>query len=299
MAEAILNTDLPFPVFRRGKVRDVYEAGGGRLLIVATDRISAFDCVMPEGIPGKGAILTQVANFWFHATEDLVPNHLIATDAEAYPAELAPFREQLRGRSVLVAKTEPLPVECVVRGYLAGSGLKEYQATGSVCGIALPEGLKLADRLPEPIFTPATKAESGHDENISFERFAEILGRSRAEELRGLALALYRRGSELAAARGILLADTKFEFGIRDGRVILIDEALTPDSSRYWLAESWVPGVNPPSLDKQYLRDYLESLKDWDKTPPAPHLPAEIVAGIRARYADLAQRFGVEVWGAS
>ncbi|HET6330997.1 MAG TPA: phosphoribosylaminoimidazolesuccinocarboxamide synthase [Holophagaceae bacterium] len=296
MAEAILSTDLPFPVFRRGKVRDVYEAGGGRLLIVATDRISAFDCVMPEGIPGKGAILTQVANFWFGATEDLVPNHLIATDAEAYPAELAPYRDQLRGRSVLVAKTEPLPVECVVRGYLAGSGLKEYQAAGSVCGIELPKGLKLADRLPEPIFTPATKAESGHDENISFARFAEILGQSRADELRGLALALYRRGSELAVARGILLADTKFEFGIRDGRVILIDEALTPDSSRYWLAESWVPGANPPSLDKQFLRDHLESLKDWDKTPPAPHLPPEIVEGISARYADLAQRFGVEVW---
>ena len=296
MAEAILTTDLPFPVFRRGKVRDVYEVGGGRLLIVATDRISAFDCVMPEGIPGKGAILTQVANFWFGATEDLVPNHLIATDAEAYPAELAPYREQLRGRSVLVAKTEPLPVECVVRGYLAGSGLKEYQATGSVCGIELPKGLKLADRLAEPIFTPATKAESGHDENISFARFAEAVGQSRAEELRGLALALYQRGSELAAARGILLADTKFEFGIRDGRVILIDEALTPDSSRYWLAESWVPGSNPPSLDKQFLRDHLESLKDWDKTPPAPHLPGEIVEGIRARYADLAQRFGVEVW---
>ena len=296
MAEAILTTDLPFPVFRRGKVRDVYEVGGGRLLIVATDRISAFDCVMPEGIPGKGAILTQVANFWFGATADLVPNHLIAADAESYPAELAPYRDQLRGRSVLVAKTEPLPVECVVRGYLAGSGLKEYQATGSVCGIKLPEGLKLADRLPEPIFTPATKAESGHDENISFARFAEILGQARAEELRGLALALYRRGSELAAERGILLADTKFEFGIRDGRVVLIDEALTPDSSRYWLAESWAPGVNPPSLDKQFLRDYLESLKDWDKAPPAPHLPPEIVAGIRARYADLAQRFGVEVW---
>jgi phosphoribosylaminoimidazole-succinocarboxamide synthase len=296
MAEAILTTDLPFPVFRRGKVRDVYEAGGGQLLIVATDRISAFDCVMPEGIPGKGAILTQVANFWFRATEDLVPNHLIATEAEDYPAELAPFRDQLRGRSVLVAKTEPLPVECVVRGYLAGSGLKEYQASGKVCGIALPAGLKLADRLPEPIFTPATKAESGHDENISFERFAEIVGGPLAEELRRLSLALYRRGSELAAERGILLADTKFEFGIRDGRVILIDEALTPDSSRYWLAESWAPGANPPSLDKQFLRDHLESLKDWDKTPPAPHLPPEIVSGIRARYADLAQRFGVEVW---
>ncbi|HET8901302.1 MAG TPA: phosphoribosylaminoimidazolesuccinocarboxamide synthase, partial [Holophagaceae bacterium] len=190
----------------------------------------------------------------------------------------------------------PLPVECVVRGYLAGSGLKEYQATGTVCGIGLPKGLKLADKLPEPIFTPATKAESGHDENISFARFAEIVGQARAEELRGLALALYRRGSELAAERGILLADTKFEFGIRDGRVILIDEALTPDSSRYWLAESWAPGSNPPSLDKQFLRDHLESQKDWDKTPPAPHLPSEIVDGIRARYADLAQRFGVEVW---
>ncbi|HTL98800.1 MAG TPA: phosphoribosylaminoimidazolesuccinocarboxamide synthase [Holophagaceae bacterium] len=295
MAEAILTTDLPFPVFRRGKVRDVYEVGGDRLLIVATDRISAFDCVMPEGIPGKGAILTQVANFWFGATEDLVPNHLIATRVEGYPAELAPFEGQLRDRSVLVAKTDPLPVECVVRGYLAGSGWKEYQATGTVCGIELPKGLKLADRLPEPIFTPATKAESGHDENISFGRFAEIVGQDRAGELRSLALALYRRGSELAAQRGILLADTKFEFGIREGRVILIDEALTPDSSRYWLAETWKPGANPPSLDKQFLRDYLETLVAWDKTPPAPHLPGEIVAGIRARYADLAQRFGVEV----
>ena len=295
MAEAILTTDLPFPVFRRGKVRDVYEVGGDRLLIVATDRISAFDCVMPEGIPGKGATLTQVANFWFGATEDLVPNHLIATRPEGYPAELAPYKDQLLGRSVLVARTEPLPVECVVRGYLAGSGWKEYQATGKVCGIELPKGLKLADRLPQPIFTPATKAESGHDENISFERFAAIVGAARAEELRRLALALYQRGSELAAARGILLADTKFEFGIREGRVILIDEALTPDSSRYWLADSWAPGANPPSLDKQFLRDHLETLEDWDKTPPAPHLPPEIVDGIRARYADLAQRFGVVV----
>lgn len=295
MAEAILTTDLPFPVFRRGKVRDVYEVGGDKLLIVATDRISAFDCVMPEGIPGKGATLTQVANFWFGATKDLVPNHLIATKAADYPAELAPFRDGLSGRSVLVMKTEPLPVECVVRGYLAGSGWKEYQASGTVCGISLPKGLKLADRLPEPIFTPATKAESGHDENIPFARFAEIVGAARAEELRSLALALYARGSELAAARGILLADTKFEFGIREGRVILIDEALTPDSSRYWLAESWKPGANPPSLDKQFLRDYLETLEDWDKTPPAPHLPESIVAGIRARYADLAQRFGVVI----
>ena len=295
MAETILSTDLPFPVFRRGKVRDVYEVGGDRLLIVATDRISAFDCIMPEGIPGKGAILTQVANYWFRATEDLVPNHLVATEVEAFPASLMPFREQLRGRAILVAKTEPLPVECVVRGYLAGSGWKEYQATGAVCGIALPSGLKLADRLPEPIFTPATKAESGHDENISFERFVGIVGEAQAEELRSLAQALYRRGSQLAVERGILLADTKFEFGIQNGAIILIDEALTPDSSRYWLAESWVPGANPPSLDKQFLRDYLETLKTWDKTPPAPHLPAAIVDGIRARYLDLAQRFGVSV----
>ncbi|MBS1767720.1 MAG: phosphoribosylaminoimidazolesuccinocarboxamide synthase [Acidobacteria bacterium] len=293
MADAILTTDLPFPVFRRGKVRDVYEVGADHLLIVATDRISAFDCVMPEGIPGKGAILTQVANFWFGATKDLVPNHLVATRVEDYPAGLAAHADALRGRSVLVKKTDPMPVECVVRGYLAGSGWKEYQASGTVCGLALPGGLQLADRLPEPIFTPATKAESGHDENISFERFAEIIGMSRAKELRDLALSLYRRGSELAAERGILLADTKFEFGILDGKVMLIDEALTPDSSRYWLADSWKPGANPPSLDKQFLRDHLESLKDWDKTPPAPHLPAEIISGIRVRYADLAQRFGV------
>ena len=295
MADAILSTDLPFPVFRRGKVRDVYEVGADHLLLVATDRISAFDCVMPEGIPGKGAILTQVANFWFGATQDLVPNHLAAARVEDYPAGLAAFADQLKGRSVLAKRTDPLPVECVVRGYLAGSAWKEYQASGSVCGIALPAGLKLADRLPEPIFTPATKAESGHDENISFERFAEIVGRRRAEDLQRLALALYQRGSELAAERGILLADTKFEFGILDGRIILIDEALTPDSSRYWLAETWKPGANPPSLDKQFLRDHLESLKDWDKTPPAPHLPPDIVAGIRARYLDLAQRFGVEI----
>ena len=293
MSDAILTTTLPYPVFRRGKVRDVYELGD-RLLIVATDRISAFDCVMPQGIPDKGRILTQVANFWFGATQDLVPNHLIATQVEDFPAELASRAEELRGRSVLVKRTEPFPVECVVRGYLAGSGWKEYQADGTVCGIPLPPGLQLADRLPEPIFTPATKAESGHDENIPFERMAGIVGRDHAEELRRLSLALYRRGSELAAKRGILLADTKFEFGLLDGRILLIDEALTPDSSRYWLAESWAPGKNPPSLDKQFLRDHLESLNDWDKTPPAPELPPAIIEGIRARYLELASRFGVE-----
>ncbi len=290
---AVLRTELPFPIFRRGKVRDVYDLGK-RLLIVATDRISAFDCVMPEGIPDKGRILTAVANFWFETTKDLVPNHF--RKAHEWPAELEPLRAQLAGRAVVVEKTNPLPVECVVRGYLAGSGLKEYEATGEVCGVKLPGGLRLADRLPEPIFTPATKAESGHDENIPFARMAEIVGADLAVKLRDLSLALYRRGSEEAAKRGILLADTKFEFGVaEDGTLLLIDEALTPDSSRYWLADQWTPGVNPPSLDKQFLRDYLETLKDWDKQDPAPHLPEPIVVGIRERYMDLANRFGVRL----
>lgn len=292
---ALLTTDLPFPVFRRGKVRDVYDLGDA-LLIVATDRISAFDCVMPEGIPGKGRILTAVANFWFEATRDLIPNHLRSDVSLAADARLAPYLDQLEGRATLVTKTEPLPVECVVRGYLAGSGLKEYQAGGSVCGVPLPAGLRLADRLPEPIFTPATKAAEGHDENIPFDRMAEIVGLNLATRLRDLSLALYRRGCELAEARGILLADTKFEFGVLpDGGLILIDEALTPDSSRYWLADQWRPGANPPSLDKQFLRDYLETLKDWNKQDPAPHLPEFVVDGIRSRYLDLASRFGISV----
>ncbi len=295
MAAVLLSTDLPFPVFRRGKVRDVYDLGD-TLLLVATDRISAFDCVMPQGIPDKGRILTQVANYWFRATADLIANHLLATEVKDYPAPLRAHAAVLEGRSILVRKTRPLPVECVVRGYLAGSGWKEYQASSTVCGIPLPAGLRLADRLPEAIFTPSTKAEEGHDENIPFERMAEIVGADHAAKLRDLSLALYRRGAELAAQRGILLADTKFEFGLSpEGDLLLIDEALTPDSSRYWLADAWQPGRNPPSLDKQYLRDYLETLDGWDKQPPAPHLPAEIVAGIRARYLDLAARFGVTV----
>jgi len=289
----LLSTDLPFPVFRRGKVRDVYDLGK-QLLIVATDRISAFDCVMPEGIPDKGRILTAVAAYWFAATEDLVPNHFRGNPG--WPANLEPYREALAGRAVIVEKTRPLPVECVVRGYLAGSGWKEYQADGRVCGVALPPGLRLADRLPRPIFTPATKAEEGHDENIPFEQMAEIVGADLAVRLRELSLALYGRGAELAAERGILLADTKFEFGLSDaGELILIDEALTPDSSRYWLADSWAPGGNPPSLDKQFLRDYLETMDGWDKQPPAPHLPEAIVAGTRERYLDLAARFGVKI----
>ena len=289
----LLSTDLPFPVFRRGKVRDVYDLGK-QLLIVATDRISAFDCVMPEGIPDKGRILTAVASYWMAATEDLVPNHFRGN--QTWPGAVEPYRESLAGRAVVVEKTRPLPIECVVRGYLAGSGWKEYKANGKVCGVALPTGLNLADRLPEPIFTPATKAEEGHDENISFEQMATIVGDDLAVRLRQLSLALYQRGADLAAQRGILLADTKFEFGLSEaGELILIDEALTPDSSRYWLTDSWAPGQNPPSLDKQFLRDYLETLADWNKQSPAPHLPAHIIEGIRARYLDLAGRFGIKV----
>ncbi|MDP2874563.1 MAG: phosphoribosylaminoimidazolesuccinocarboxamide synthase [Holophaga sp.] len=288
-------TELPFPVFRRGKVRDVYDLGD-QLLLVATDRISAFDCVMPDGIPDKGRILTQVANFWFGATTDIVPNHLVATDVAAYPKDLQPYAEQLAGRSILVRRTNPLPVECVVRGYLAGSGLKEYQADGTVCGIKLPPGLRLADRLPEPIFTPATKEDEGHDINVSFEHMCEIVGVELGTRLREISLALYQRGVELAAQRGIILADTKFEFGLLpDGTLLVIDEVLTPDSSRYWLADTWAPGQNPPSLDKQFLRDYLETLDGWDKQPPAPKLPSEIITGIRGRYLDLAGRFGVKL----
>jgi len=261
---------------------------------VATDRISAFDCVMPEGIPDKGRILTAVASYWMAATEDIVPNHFRGN--QDWPAAVVPHREALAGRAVVVEKTQPLPVECVVRGFLAGSGWKEYQAGGAVCGVPLPPGLHLADRLPAPIFTPATKAEEGHDENISFDRLVTIVGGDLAARLRDLSLALYRRGAELAAQRGILLADTKFEFGVSEGGdLILIDEALTPDSSRYWLADSWAPGKNPPSLDKQFLRDYLETLPGWDKQPPAPHLPAAVIAGVRERYVDLASRFGIHV----
>jgi len=286
-------TELPFPIFRSGKVRDVFDLGE-TLLIVASDRISAFDCVMPEGIPDKGRILTQVANFWFDATRDIVPNHLVATRFEDFPAALQPFREALEGRSILAQKAKPFPVECIVRGYLAGSAFKEYKANGSVCGISLPPGLKMADRLPDPIFTPSTKAEEGHDENITLPEMMDLVGGPLAHRLKTLSLALYERGHQIAKERGILLADTKFEFGLLgDDSLILIDEVLTPDSSRYWLADQWQSGSNPPSLDKQYLRDYLETLEGWDKTPPAPHLPALVVDGVRERYVDLAHRFKV------
>jgi len=291
--QTLKSSSLPVGKVRRGKVRDVYDLGDS-LLLVATDRVSAFDVVMEEPIPGKGRILTQVANFWFEATKDILPNHLISTNVSNFPPELREYADQLEGRSVLAKKAKVIPIECIVRGYLAGSGLKEYQKQGTVCGIPLPAGLGMAHKLPEPIFTPSTKEEEGHDENINFGQMAKIVGSGLAERLKELSLAIYARGSQLAAARNIILADTKFEFGqLEDGSLILIDEVLTPDSSRYWPMERYEPGKNPPSLDKQYLRDYLETLKDWDKQPPPPPLPPEIIENIGALYKDLAGRFGV------
>jgi phosphoribosylaminoimidazole-succinocarboxamide synthase len=266
----------------RGKVRDIY-AIGDRLLIVATDRISAFDVVMPTPIPDKGRVLTQLSIFWFELLSDIIPNHVLS--AKHFPAPFDRYAEDLSCRSIVVRKTQPLPIECVARGYLSGSGWKEYCATGKICGISLPSGLKESDKLPEPIFTPATKATSGHDENISFERTAEVIGRSLAEKVRDITLEIYRRASAYAEPRGVLLADTKFEFGQLNGELIWIDEALTPDSSRFWPAGQYKPGGPQPSFDKQFVRDYLERIQ-WPKTPPGPDLPPDVVAGTRARYRD-------------
>jgi phosphoribosylaminoimidazole-succinocarboxamide synthase len=283
--QPLLETRIPAAtLWRRGKVRDVYDLGD-RLLVVATDRISAFDVVLPTGIPRKGEVLTQLSLFWFRQLSAVLAHHVIASEPAEYPAELRPFENQLRDRSMLVVKTEPLPVECVVRGYLAGSGVKDYRATGAVCGIPLPSGLREGDRLEAPIFTPATKAESGHDENIPFADVERLLGAARASELREVSLALYGRAREYAEQRGILLADTKFEFGLRDGRLIWIDEALTPDSSRFWPRDGWAPGGPQPSFDKQYVRDHLESLP-WDKRSPAPELPPEVVRRTTERYLE-------------
>jgi phosphoribosylaminoimidazole-succinocarboxamide synthase len=270
------------PPMARGKVRDIYDLGD-KLLIVATDRLSAFDVVMATPIPDKGRVLTQLSLFWFNLLRDVIPNHVLsATD---FPAPFDRFCDELSGRSMVVRKTQPLPVECVARGYLSGSGWKEYVATGKVCGIPLPAGLKESDKLPEPIFTPATKAASGHDENISFERTTEILGKPLAEKIRDITLEIYRRAVAYAAPRGILLADTKFEFGQLNGELIWIDEALTPDSSRFWPAAQYKPGGAQPSFDKQFVRDYLESIR-WPKTPPGPDLPPDVVAGTRAKYRE-------------
>ncbi len=268
----------------RGKVRDNY-AIGDKLLIVATDRISAFDYILATGIPDKGRVLTQISIFWFDFLREIVPNHFLTANVDEYPPELRPFRDQLEGRSMLVKRAKMLDVECVARGYLAGSGWKEYKAQGSVCGIPLPVGLVESDRLPQPLFTPATKAQSGHDENIPFERAAEITGAATAARLRDLTLAIYTNASDYARSRGIILADTKFEFGFVGDELVLADEVLTPDSSRFWPADQYKPGGPQPSYDKQYVRDYLEEIR-WNKQPPAPPLPAEVAERTAAKYRE-------------
>ena len=289
MPAAIAQTELPLELAARGKVRDVYHVDADRLLLVATDRISAFDCIMPNGIPRKGEVLTQISYFWFGQTESFQPNHLISRAGDPLPPNLEFARAQLTGRSMIVKKAKPLAIECVVRGYLAGSGWKEYRQNQTVCGIKLPPGLQESSELPEPIFTPATKAETGHDENISFAEAARIVGADLAEEARAASLKIYRFARDYARQRGIIIADTKFEFGLLDGRLILIDEVLTPDSSRFWPADQYAPGKGQPSFDKQFVRDYLETL-DWNKTPPAPALPPEVVARTQAKYLEAYER---------
>jgi phosphoribosylaminoimidazole-succinocarboxamide synthase len=266
----------------RGKVRDIYDLGD-KLLIVATDRLSAFDVVMPTPIPDKGRVLTQLSLFWFQQLRDVISNHVLS--ATNFPPPFDQHLDALRGRSMVVRKTQPLPIECVARGYISGSGWKEYQCTGRICGIPLPPGLNESDKLPEPIFTPATKAASGHDENISFDRAAEIIGRPLAEKVRSVTLDIFGRAAAYAEPRGVLLADTKFEFGILNGELIWIDEALTPDSSRFWPAAQYKPGGPQPSFDKQFVRDYLERIR-WPKTPPGPDLPPDVVAGTRSKYRE-------------
>jgi phosphoribosylaminoimidazole-succinocarboxamide synthase len=268
----------------QGKVRDIFEVGE-QLLIVATDRLSAFDVVLPDPIPDKGKVLTQLSRFWFERFRGLVPSHVVETDAARFPASLAPFHDQLEGRAMLVRKAKPLPVECVVRGYLAGSGWNDYQKTRAVCGIKLPAGMKQAERLAEPIFTPSTKATAGHDENITQEQAAALVGAEVSREIREVSLNIYRKAAEYALGRGIIIADTKFEFGLYDGRLMWIDEALTPDSSRFWSVAEYKVGMSPPSFDKQFVRDYLLSIK-WDKTPPAPNLPPEVIKGTSDRYRE-------------
>jgi phosphoribosylaminoimidazole-succinocarboxamide synthase len=281
---------LDLPGIRKagsGKVREIFDLGE-HLLLVATDRISAFDCILPNAIPGKGAVLNTLSTFWF-GRFSFVPNHIVATDPAEFPDVLRPFAAQLAGRSMVVKKAQPLPVECVVRGYLAGSGWKEYQESRRVCGIELPEGLQQASQLPEVLFTPATKAASGHDENIPFAECERLIGADLARQVRELSIRIYEEGRAHAASCGIIVADTKFEFGLLDGELILIDECLTPDSSRFWPAGQYAPGSSPPSFDKQFVRDYLETL-DWDKRPPAPGLPHDVVEKTSAKYREAYRR---------
>lgn len=287
MQTALLETRLgSLPLTARGKVRDIYSLNEDELLFVATDRISAFDHVLGSGIPDKGRILTQLSLFWFDFLSDIVKNHVVTADSAKFPASLAPYLDQLDGRSMIVRRAKMFPVECVVRAYLSGSGWKDYQATGSVCGIPLPAGLRESDRLPEPIFTPAAKINTGgHDENISFDDVIATVGSENANALRRLTLAIFEKASKHAESRGLILADTKFEFGVIDGEIVLADEVLTPDSSRYWPAESYAPGGPQPSFDKQYVRDYLESIR-WNKQAPAPALPDEVIAKTREKYME-------------
>ncbi|SPQ00735.1 Phosphoribosylaminoimidazole-succinocarboxamide synthase [Candidatus Sulfobium mesophilum] len=286
MEKVIVETNLPdVKLLRRGKVRDVYEVGE-HLLIVATDRISAFDVVLPNGIAGKGKVLTQISLHWFDRMKDIIENHIVATEVKDYPALLHKYRDELEGRSMLVKKADPKPVECIVRGYLSGSGWKEYKSRGTVCGIALPAGLLESSRLSEPIFTPSTKAEEGHDVNISFEQMRGIVGDETAEKLKDASLRIYGKARDIAEDKGIIIADTKFEFGLYEGKLILIDEILTPDSSRFWSMKTYEPGKGQDSYDKQIVRDYLLSL-DWDQTYPGPALPADIVEKAIERYREI------------
>ena len=272
-------------LLKRGKVRDIYDLDDA-LLMVASDRISAFDVVMPEAIPDKGKILNQISLFWFKVMESIVPNHVITADVHAYPEKCRQYAEILDQRSMLVRKTEPLPIECVVRGYISGSGWKSYRETQSICGIQLPAGLKESEKLPEPIFTPSTKEEVGvHDINIDFEETCRRIGKEAAQQIRDLSLSIYKKGAQLALEKGIIIADTKFEFGLSGDRIILIDEVLTPDSSRFWPLETYHPGGAQPSYDKQYLRDYLDAIH-WDRKPPAPHLPEEVITKTRSKYLE-------------
>jgi phosphoribosylaminoimidazole-succinocarboxamide synthase len=285
-AKTISETDITdFELLHRGKVRDVYAVGEDHILLVATDRISAFDCIMPNQVPGKGQILTKISVFWFNKLKEVSANHLVTTEFQDMPASIQKYKE-LNGRSILVKKTKVFPVECVVRGYLEGSGWKDYQATGEICGHQLPQGLRQCEKLPEPIFTPATKAPSGHDENIDERTFAAIIGQESAEILKSRTLEIYRKASEYALEKGIIIADTKVEFGTdKDGNILLIDEVLTPDSSRFWSVDSYHPGQAQPSFDKQFVREYLETL-DWNKQPPAPELPDEIISATTSRYLE-------------
>jgi phosphoribosylaminoimidazole-succinocarboxamide synthase len=280
---------IDLPVFIKGKVRDVYEVGDDKLLMIVTDRISAFDVVFEDLIPDKGCVLNGISEFWFDFCKDIIGNHVITTDVSEYPMGLSKFKEELKGRSMLVKRVKMVEAECIVRGYLEGSGLKDYKATGEISGIKLPEGLRQADRLPEPIFTPSTKAKEGHDINVSYEYVKEQIGEDLATLLKEKSISLYKKAEEYALSRGIILADTKFEFGMLDGQLVIADEMFTPDSSRFWELADYEPGRAQKSFDKQYLREYLESL-DWDKTPPAPKLPKEVIDKTRAKYIEAYER---------